>query len=353
MRLIKYLMWWFMLLLVPALSCATTVQLIGTLVDVSGAALNGRACFQLPVNAIDTSQNRALTTAPVCYSVNNGVLPAFANIVPNDVIQPSSTYYVATFYNRASEIVYNANYSVPTGAGTFNLGLAVPTTVTTSNISYLNPALLNVTNIWTAVQTFPLNSIAVNELVPGTNGQFLGTVAGTVQWTSATGTTIQVNAAATANTVNFGNLPAASANNILGVWQYASGNASVQLPMTGNGAKGVSGTGTYNSGHSTVIDASGNIVDSGFAGATVQFVRKTAGTCTTGSNSYDSCTDVLTWPSAFIDNSYAVNCTGIGGSDPRGYWQISAHGTTTVTFKSITGGTNPVNFSEIHCVGVR
>lgn len=102
---------------------------------------------------------------------------------------------------------------------------------------------------------------------------------------SSGGTTMNVNGGAVAGTLNLGNLPTAQTNNLLGVWQYSSGNASVEIPGTGNGASAVTGTGAYTSGHGSKIDANGNVIDSGAAytdntlhQATMQF--STCGTVT-------------------------------------------------------------------------
>src|SRR5205823_992343 len=128
-----------LLALVATPAFGTTTQLIGTLVDATGTPVNGTACFKLPVNAIDTSTNRALSPRPFCYPVTNGTLPAFATVVPNDVIQPANTYYQAKVTDKSGGLIFMANYVIPTGAGTFNIGLAIPTTVLTTNISFVNP----------------------------------------------------------------------------------------------------------------------------------------------------------------------------------------------------------------------
>lgn len=133
----------------------TVTQLIGTLIDVTGTPVSGTACLKLPVNAIDTSTNRALSPAQVCFPVTNGTFPSFASIVPNDVISPAKTYYQFVVRDRAGALVFMANYVVLTGAGTFNVGLAIPTLVTTSSISFVNPASTSVSNVFTVPQTFP------------------------------------------------------------------------------------------------------------------------------------------------------------------------------------------------------
>lgn len=161
------------LVLMAAPASATVTQIIGTVVDATGTPVNGTACLKLPVNAVDTSTNRALSPAQVCFPVTNGTFPSFASIVPNDVISPAKTYYQFVVRNQAGALVFMANYVVPTGAGTFNVGLAIPTLVTTSNISFVNPVTTSASNVFTAAQTFPqINSS--NGPVAGTGFLRLG-----------------------------------------------------------------------------------------------------------------------------------------------------------------------------------
>ncbi len=146
-------------LLILSASCVvpaqcTTTQITGTLVDAAGTPLNGQGCFKLPANAIDTSTNRAIGSPQICYSVTNGSFPAFANLTPNDVMQPSNLYYSFTAYDTTGAQIFSANYVVLTGSGTFNIGQATPTSITTSNISYLTPALLTAANVFSANNTF-------------------------------------------------------------------------------------------------------------------------------------------------------------------------------------------------------
>lgn len=155
--MIKRLLLALILMAAPAL--ATTTQVIGTLIDSSGTPINGTACFKLPVNAVDTSTNRALSPQPICFQVTNGTFPAFANLVPNDVIQPLNTYYQTRVTNRSGGLVFMANYVIITGGGTFNIGLAIPTIVTTTSISYLTPLLANGNNVLTGNNTFTGNNV--------------------------------------------------------------------------------------------------------------------------------------------------------------------------------------------------
>lgn len=143
-----------LILLTVAPAFGTVTQLTGTLTDSTGNPLSGTACLKLPVNAIDTSTNRALSPQQICFPLTNGVFPTFARVVPNDVIQPFNTYYQFKVTDRSGGLVFMANYVIPTGGGTFNIGTAVPTSVTTASISYPGPGLLNFPNTWTAANTF-------------------------------------------------------------------------------------------------------------------------------------------------------------------------------------------------------
>ena len=356
------------LVMAPAALRATVTQITGTLTSNSGP-ISGKLCVSLPVNSIDTSTSRALSPQATCWPLTNGVLPSFARVVPNDVIQPLNTYYKVWAFNTAGSLIYYANWVVPTGGGTFDMGQALPTTITTTNISYLSPALLNISQTWTATQIFPAGSIAVNELVPGANGTCLQTMSSVAQWiTCSVGTAVSVNSVSAGATVNFGNLPAVGANNILGVWQLSGGNASVEVPVTGNGAKAISGTGTYNNGHGVVIDASGNVVDSGATATIVQRATfcpsgcTTTGTpCTTTSGSSDQCgPQTVNWPVAFADTAYAVSCSGIGPVDPtnspnngRAYIQVNSKAAGSVAIITVTIGASSIHWTEFDCVGVR
>ena len=128
--------------------------------------------------------------------------------------------------------------------------------------------------------------------------------------------------------------------------QTSGSNVSVEIPYAS-----ASGFGLLECG-SGVTCSSGVISVTAPAVATIHTAKKTSGTCTTGSSSYSSCPDVLTWSGGgFTGNPTVVQCTGIGGSDPRAYWQVTSYNATTVTFETITGGSQAVSFSEIDCEG--
>lgn len=83
--------------------------------------------------------------------------------------------------------------------------------------------------------------------------------------------------------------------------------------------------------------------------------------CTTGNNSYDDCTDTLTWPQPFVDTDYTVTCNGEGPVDPAhgpGTFGrvvlngISTKTNTTVTVITSTQGSVPVSWTRINCQGI-
>lgn len=78
--------------------------------------------------------------------------------------------------------------------------------------------------------------------------------------------------------------------------------------------------------------------------------RKSGG-CTTGSSSYDTCTDVLTFDAAFADTTnLTVVCTGKDPSNGRATLDVSAFTASTVTAMTHTMGSVSVSYGAIHCV---
>lgn len=103
----------------------------------------------------------------------------------------------------------------------------------------------------------------------------------------------------------------------------------------------------------TGIAANGNANCATPAGTSVVQSVILNGGCTTGSSSYDTCNNVLTWPVAFADTSYSVTCFGIGPTDPRAVVHAGlSKTTTTITAQTVTEGSVAVGFSEIDCIGV-
>jgi hypothetical protein len=78
--------------------------------------------------------------------------------------------------------------------------------------------------------------------------------------------------------------------------------------------------------------------------------------CSPSGGSYSTCTNTLTWPSAFADTSYYASCTG---DSPTGSGSVALNlyissktaSSITVTVQSITSGSS-LQFSDIECVGI-
>ncbi len=126
--------------------------------------------------------------------------------------------------------------------------------------------------------------------------------------------------------------------------------------LVGSGALTVATTSPLTGGASvalggTVTVACPSCVTSIPSQPIVKRINKTTG-CTTGSSTYDNCTDTLTWPVAFADASISVACSGVGASNPRANLIVSAYSGTTVTTETVTEGSAAVSFGEIDCIGV-
>lgn len=364
----------FPLLLLFALTArSASVQLVGTVLDLSGVPLQGRACWQLPVNAIDTSTNRALSTAPVCFPVNNGVFPAFATVVPNDVMQPLNLYYTAAFYDRTGALVMYSNYVVPTG-GTFNVGLALPTTITTTNISYLNPAILSGNNIFTGTNTFN-NITTFNALATFTAGlsSTTGLFSGQITSTVATGTAPLVIASTTvvpnlnaslllgctwavpcaigSTTPNSGAFTSLSSN----TFQLASGTIQVAVQGTDTSLLSV-GTFTGGAGVGVCKDANGGATTTGCN--TSGFTRVSLGTngsvCTTGTSAGATCTTTVTISPTQADTAYIPSCLGISASGSP-FIQGVTKGTSSIVVTVKNGQASDAvasTYGELDCLAI-
>jgi hypothetical protein len=141
-----------LLLAIASSIFAYNVQVTGKLTDAAGTPINGTACLSLRTNGVDTSSEWALSPLPICFPLTNGTFPASATITPNDVIQPSNTYYRFKANDVSGVEVYSANYYITSGKP-FNIATAVPSNVPTSNISFAPPPGASGKDVWTGNNT--------------------------------------------------------------------------------------------------------------------------------------------------------------------------------------------------------
>lgn len=131
-------------------------------------------------------------------------------------------------------------------------------------------------------------------------------------------------------------------------------NTSDQLTFVGNIVTTINGS--FTSGHVATFNSSGQLTDPGITLPTIKSVKQTS-LCTTGSSSYDSCTDTLTWPTGgFANTSYAYNCTGqdpnIGNSGEAAVLTVSSYTATTITVRTQTQRSVTAHFTEVSCTGI-
>lgn len=139
------------LCLPPAIATFTT--LTGTFVDASGTPVSGKLILRLPFAGLTSVEGAFVSPAPVSFTIYNGQIFGFNQVITNADILPQNTYYTASLYDSTNTLVEESNISIPNGA-TFNIGLAIQTAVTTGNISYLNPVGLANNNTFTGSNAF-------------------------------------------------------------------------------------------------------------------------------------------------------------------------------------------------------
>jgi hypothetical protein len=191
-------------------------------------------------------------------------------------------------------------------------------------------------------------------------------------WKKGTGTSPDIWIGAANGSTNFGFIMNGSKawgfNSSLAFYPF--GNSVQDLGQPGNYIKNVWAN-TYNdpNGHTAVMcsgtPSSGKYCDGGTETWTnlpvsPTFVAKSAhlgaASCSPAGGSYNTCTSVINWPSAFADTNYYVSCTGV---NPTGsgsvalatYIASQSTSSVTVTVQSLTSGTS-LQFSDIQCVGV-
>jgi hypothetical protein len=112
--------------------------------------------------------------------------------------------------------------------------------------------------------------------------------------------------------------------------------------FSGNTTKAALVNGTLNTNHSIHADGSGNLIDGGFA----------QWTTTSGCLANTGCTVTGTWPSAFTDTSYFINCTPSGLNSSGAAFTVAPTTTTTFTISVTTlGFSNPGGFTGFYCNG--
>lgn len=93
----------------------------------------------------------------------------------------------------------------------------------------------------------------------------------------------------------------------------------------------------------------------------IQGVSKISGTCTaSGANSYNSCTDTLTWPVPFADNNYIVVAlcvdpnvnNALQPSSEAATLTVASHSTTQVVLTTQTQRTINATCTELHAIGL-
>jgi hypothetical protein len=128
----------------------------------------------------------------------------------------------------------------------------------------------------------------------------------------------------------------------------------------------LAGTGAYYSGSVgpwvfrpvTPADLSGATGGLGFT--KIQAMTKAPGCTASGANSYNSCTDTLTWPVPFADNGYVVNVTcvdpnvnnALQPNSEAATVTVASHSATQVVVTTQTQRTINATCTEIHVIGV-
>src|SRR4030095_10459468 len=112
-----------------------TIPIRGTIREAAGNLFNGGIRFILSYGASKHLLLQDLVVATeVDFPIDNGRLPASAEIVPNDVLHPSHTTYTAQYLNKSGKLVAQNVFYI--SGNSFDIGSATPTPQTTSNISF-------------------------------------------------------------------------------------------------------------------------------------------------------------------------------------------------------------------------
>lgn len=133
-------------------------------------------------------------------------------------------------------------------------------------------------------------------------------------------------------------------------------SAVINSRSTGTGVQGgdaklLTAGVVFGRGNPLCLDADGGATTTGCRAGVLKVARSKP-SCTTGNNSYSSCTSTLVWTTPFPDLNYSVTCTGIGPSDPRAGLTVAERSSSNVVVNVVTYGSVSVHFSEIDCTGV-
>ena len=77
--------------------------------------------------------------------------------------------------------------------------------------------------------------------------------------------------------------------------------------------------------------------------------------CTTSSSANNTCTNTISWPSAFADANYSASCSGVASGSIVPYLVTNSKAAASVTVATSNGQGSAaisLNFSEIDCTGV-
>lgn len=165
-----------------------------------------------------------------------------------------------------------------------------------------------------------------------------------------------------------GVLPQEEALNFIGNYFTMADNApngqtNVGLVTLGTDTKLLTASASGTSGDVASWDSNGGIGDSNVPVAQLPNTRRlklTSGFCSTSSTAWSECTIAATWPLAFADTNYIVNCTGappsgtVSAGAPFLQFYASGYSTTGFTITVQNGDTTAAVITtptEIDCLG--
>ena len=262
----------------------------------------------------------------------------------NNTWTGTNTYSAAVTFN--SSVTFNAGFT-SSGPNTLNGGGTLAGT-------------------WTGSPTFSGTPNFANGFT-STTGSFSGQITSTVSTGTAPfviASTTQVNNlnAALLNGCTWA-VPCAigttTPNTAIFTTLQANTNFKVGSSPTFTGASGTDtnimtgGTVSGGAGTGVCLDANNGITTSGCTSTRQIFTGSNSSICTTGSSSYSTCDNTITFSGTFSNSSYRVSCMGVGPSDGRAVVQgIISRTTTTVVVRIVTEGSVGITYNSIECTGV-